>query len=437
MPILLDLLYLLVLAALSPWLAWRSFATGRYRRDLLAKLTGGVHVPNTRGQRVAWFHGVSLGEIQLLGVLVPAFRKRHPDWLVVVSSTTDTGLAEARKRFADFPVITWPFDFSWSVSRALDRVKPDVLVLAESELWPNLLRAAKTRSIPVIVANGRMSPRSHRRLTRFAGLVRPLLLNRVTHFAMQDDDYADRLRKLGVPASRISVTGSMKYDGAAGERDTPKGRELRRLLGLSEQHSELVWLAGSTHAPEESIVLGVFARLHVRFPHFRLLLVPRHPDRFEEVAALVASSGLPFVRRSRITEPLAAMPAIVLLDSVGELGAAWGLADLGFTGGSLDGVRGGQSMIEPAGYGVPCLFGSHVWNFKDASKKLIEVGGAIMVQDAAELERQIATLLENEALRTRMGGAAQELVRRQQGATQRTLDVVGQFMSVQSARSAA
>jgi 3-deoxy-D-manno-octulosonic-acid transferase len=156
----------------------------------------------------------------------------------------------------------------------------------------------------------------------------------------------------------------------------------------------------------------------------RLILVPRHPDRFEEVARLVEQSGLPFERRSRIADPLPEMPAVLLLDTLGELGAAWGLADVGFTGGSLDGHRGGQSMIEPAGYGVPCVFGPHVWNFKDAARRLVEVGGAVMVPDAAELERELARLLADDQLRERMGTAARELVRRQQGATARTLDVI-------------
>ena len=196
------------------------------------------------------------------------------------------------------------------------------------------------------------------------------------------------------------------------------------------QHAPVVWLAGSTHAPEESIVLAAFARLRERFPHLRLILVPRHPDRFEEVARLVEQSGLPFVRRSRIAEPLPEMPAVVLLDTLGELGAAWGLADVGFTGGSLDGHRGGQSMIEPAGYGVPCVFGPHVWNFKDAAKRLVEIGGAVMVSDAAALEEELARLIADADLRERMGAAARELVRRQQGATARTLAMLGSVMLI-------
>ena len=168
-----------------------------------------------------------------------------------------------------------------------------------------------------------------------------------------------------------------------------------------------------------------------------LILVPRHPDRFEEVARLIEASGLPFVRRSRVSEPLPEMPAVVLLDTVGELGAAWGLADVGFTGGSLDGVRGGQSMIEPAGYGVPCAFGPHVWNFKDAAKRLVEVGGAVMVPDAAALEVALAELISDADLRVRMGTAARELVTRQQGATAATLAVLDRFISSSAARARA
>lgn len=423
--LLLDLVYLFALTLLAPWLIWRAATTGRYRRDLTAKLLGHISVPNSGRKPVAWFHAVSVGEVNLLGTLVPAFRRMHPDWLVVVSSTTDTGLAEARRRFADLLVFAWPLDFSWAVATVLDRVKPTVVVLTESEMWPNFLRAAKQRAIPVIVVNARMSPRSFRRLNCVAGLARRLLFNHVKRFAVQDEDYTQRFRRLGVPAEKLITTGSVKYDGASGERDTPRTRDLARLLSFShDAKRSAILLAGSTHAPEESILLGVFTRLRSRFPHLQLILVPRHPDRFEEVARLVEQSGLPFERRSRITEPLPEMPAIVLLDTIGELGAAWSLADVGFTGGSLDGHRGGQSMIEPAGYGVPCVFGPHVWNFKDAAKRLVEVGGAIMVKDASELETELAKLLADEGLRSRMGAAARELVHRQQGATQRTLDVI-------------
>ncbi|WP_246523574.1 3-deoxy-D-manno-octulosonic acid transferase [Gemmata palustris] len=513
---LLNLVYLLALATLSPWLVWRAFATGRYRRELVAKFLGRVSVHNPTKKRVAWFHAVSVGEVNLLDTLVPQFRKRHPDWLVVVSSTTDTGLAEARKRFAELDVIAWPFDFTWAVATALDAVNPSLVVLTESELWPNFLAAANARNVPVVVVNARLSPRSFRRLKRVAGLARRLLFRHVTRFAVQEAEYTDRLQQLGVPLAKLVTTGSIKYDGAAGERDTPKTRALGREIGLGEPFptgfpsaplrsekreeqrqptppsplapcegeppagspcnpllsgkgagpsrstdgardaeishvstpfpsgrgdggvgSSLVLLAGSTHAPEESLVLDAFARLRTRFPSLRLILVPRHPDRFEEVARLVEASQLPFVRRSRITAPLAEMPAVVVLDTVGELGAAWGLADVGFTGGSLDGKRGGQSMIEPAGYGVPCVFGPHIWNFRDAARRLVEVGGAAMVKDATELEAELAKLIADTELRSQMGNAARELVRRQQGATARTLDVLGSVITSRALTRAA
>jgi 3-deoxy-D-manno-octulosonic-acid transferase len=436
---LLNLLYLAALAVLSPWLAWRAAATGRYRRDLLAKLAGPAPVTNPGRRPVAWFHAVSVGEVNLLGTLVPAFRARHPDWLVVVSSTTDTGLAEARRRFPDLSVCAWPFDFTWAVAAAFDAVDPAVVVLAESELWPNFLAEAARQGVPVVVANARLSPRSFARLRRLGGPARRLLLTRVARFAVQEPEYADRLRCLGVPADQLTVTGSIKYDGALRSAGGEASRALGRALGLrgagdtetrpsspppTSSSPRLVLLAGSTHAPEEAIVLAAFARLRERFPQLRLVLVPRHPDRFDEVARLVESTSLPFVRRSRVTAPLAETPAVVLLDTVGELGAAWGLADVGFVGGTLDGRRGGQSMIEPAGYGVPCAFGPHVWNFRDAARRLVEVGGAVQVPDAAGLEPALARLLEDDALRERMGAAAREQVRRQQGATDRTLDAI-------------
>ena len=420
MPLLFDLFYLCILALLVPWLALRAVRTGRYRRDLAAKLFGAAPVANPDRKPVAWFHGVSVGEIHLLGVVVAAFRRRHPGWHVVVSSTTDTGLAEARSRFPDCSVVPFPFDFSWACRASLTSVNPRLIVLAESELWPNFLACAAERAIPIVVINARMSPRSFKRLNRVKALANRFLFRHIAMFAAQSNEYAVRLRLLGVPECQLVITGSVKYDGASGDRGTPKGRDLRAWLNLPP--GSLVWVAGSTHAPEEEIVLGVFARLRVRFPQLRLILVPRHPDRFAEVAELVERTGLPFVRRSQTRTEI--ISAVILLDTVGELGVAWGLADIGFTGGSLDGHRGGQSMIEPAGYGIPTVFGPHIWNFRDAARRLIDAGGATVIRASGELERELTKLIDDPELRLRMGDAARRLVCEQQGATDRTLDVL-------------
>jgi 3-deoxy-D-manno-octulosonic-acid transferase len=427
----LDVVYLALLAILSPWLAYKSWATGKYRRGLAAKFFGHIHHPSlpTTGP-IVWFHGVSVGEIHLLRQVIAACRKRHPDWRLVISTTTDTGFDEATRIFADLPVIYWPLDFSWAVARALDTVRPDLVVIAESELWPNFLRAARRRRIPVAVINGRMSPRSAARFAKLSWLTRPMFAS-VDVFAAQTDEYAEHYRCLG--ARRVVVTGSVKYDGAAGDRLAPKTQELRLLFRIADD--ALIWVAGSTQTPEEEICLDLYRRALAKHPKLRLILVPRQKDRFDEVANLLERSGVPFARRSRIDAPIDA--PVILVDTIGELGAIWGLADLAFVGGSLDGKRGGQNMIEPAAYGAAVVFGPHTWNFKETVKRLLEKSAAIQVADAAELEATVDRLLSDAPLRGRLGNAARSFVRSQQGATERTLDVLAGLLRSESASRAA
>lgn len=423
---LLDIVYLGVLLLLSPWLLYKALTTGKYRRGLAAKLFGLVPaIPRERP--VAWFHGVSVGEIHLLRQVIAAFRSRHPDWRVVVSTTTDTGLEEARKHFADLAAFHWPFDFSWAVRRGLRQVQPALVVLAEGEMWPNFLQAAAGQGVPVAVINGRMSPRSARRYEWLRRLVRPML-ERVSLFAMQTEEYAAQMGQLGAHPGRIRVTGSVKYDGVTGDRGQPRTRELARLFGI--QAGDLVWVAGSTQAPEEEIVLDIFRRVRVSQPNLRLLLVPRQRDRFEDVAGIVARSGLTHARRSQLTGPADPATAVILVDTIGELAAVWGLADVAFVGGSLEGQRGGQNMIEPAAYGAAVVFGPHVWNFRDTVARLLEADAALQVADAAELEATVVRLLEDKDQRTRLGQAARDLVRQQQGATARTMDLLDELLDI-------
>ncbi len=416
----LNLLYFAVLMVISPWLLRRSLRTGRYRQNLRAKLTGRNDVPKSGGLTV-WFHGVSVGEIHLLTTLVAAYRKRHPMHRIVVSSTTDTGFAEARKHFDN--VVVWPLDFTWAVSTALDTIEPNLVVVAEAEMWPNFLKAAQQREIPVVVVNARLSPRSFSRYRRVAALARKLLFNRVSLIATQSRDYTYRFLALGVPQGRVRTTGSIKFDGAM--RAAGPNNPLRELLGLSG----LCWVAGSTHAPEEKVVLEAFVQLRQEFEDLTLILVPRHPDRFQEVADLLHARGVQYLRRSAIKAQPTRLPPVILLDSVGELGAAWELASVGFVGGTLDGRRGGQSMIEPAGYGVPTVFGPHVWNFRDAARRLVDAGGAVMVQDANEVASEVSRILSDPVKRQAMSFAARQVVAEQQGATERTLDMLDEFLA--------
>ncbi|MSR51929.1 MAG: 3-deoxy-D-manno-octulosonic acid transferase [Gemmataceae bacterium] len=415
---LLNLVYGFAILLLSPWLTYRSIRTGRYRRNLREKFLGRSTATSDLRPAI-WFHGVSVGEVHLLRQLVKAFRERHPDWRVVVSSTTDTGLAEARKHFSDLEVIAYPFDFSWAVRRTIRSISPMLIVLAESELWPNFLRAANRLRVSVVVANGRMSPRSFRRYSKLAGLARRLFFNQIREFGMQSEMYATNLRNLGVQS--VQVTGNVKYDGVLLDRENSRTAELGRQLGI--ETDDLVWVAGSTHDPEERIVLSVFSRLRERFPRLRLILVPRAPERFEEVAQLIAAAGLSHERRSKWPTD-STSPSVILIDTMGELGPAWGLATIGFTGGSLNDKRGGQSMIEPAAFGVPVLFGPHTWNFKDAVAGLLDCKGAMRIADEGELEKEVLHLIEDPELRVAMGQAARSFVVSQQGATVRTLDMM-------------
>jgi 3-deoxy-D-manno-octulosonic-acid transferase len=372
---------------------------------------------------------VSVGEIHLLRTVVAGFRVRHPDWEIIVSSTTDTGFDEAKKWFPDVCVIRWPLDFSWAVVRELRSVQPRLVVLAESELWPNFLAAANRLQIPVAVINGRMSPRSQRNWKRF-GWIAGRLFHKVDYFAMQTAEHAESLCALGVATGRLTVTGSVKYDGVCCVRNNTKTAALREALGINPQ--DLVWVAGSTQAPEEAVALDIFRKIRAEFPCFRLIIVPRQKERFDEVAELLRREKTEFVRRSELAAGRRGAPrpsSVVLVDTFGELGAIWGLADIAFVGGSLDGKRGGQNMIEPAAYGAAVLIGPHTWNFRDTVRRLLEANGALEVRDGTELEAAVRRLLADPAARERLGSAARELVLRQQGATARTLDVLDTLIS--------
>jgi 3-deoxy-D-manno-octulosonic-acid transferase len=253
---------------------------------------------------------------------------------------------------------------------------------------------------------------------------------------VQTNQYATSLREAGARANRLTVTGSVKYDGVQTDRDNPKTRELCRLSGISGD--EVVWVAGSTMEPEEEFVLDAYTRLHARHSNLRLILVPRQPDRFEQVADLLRRRGRDFVRRTELTPDRPASDgAIILLNTLGELGAAWGLADIAFVGGSLDGKRGGQNMIEPAAYGAAVLFGPHTWNFRDTVERLIGARAALVINDPAQLESTVERLLANPAERRQLGERALRLVARQQGATRQTLDLMEQYLppSLQSPSS--
>jgi 3-deoxy-D-manno-octulosonic-acid transferase len=430
---LLNVVYLVTIGAFSPLIVWRSLRTGKYREGFREKLFGLVSRRDGNATCV-WIHAVSVGEVNLIAILLRELRTAHPDWQFVVSTTSRTGYDLARKKYADLSVFYCPLDFSWAVRNAMHRIRPTILVLAELELWPNLIMAAKQQGARVAIVNGRLSDHSFPGYRRIRPLV-ARMLRQIDLIAAQSDESADRFRALGAPPDRVHVTGSLKYDGAQTDRNNAKTQALRELAGIADD--DIIFLAGSTQEPEEQIALDIFRRLAPQHPRLRLIVVPRHPERFDAVAKLLDASGLSWCRRSQLSEialplgpsssrlaprasSLAPRPSLLLIDSVGELGAWWGTAEIAFVGGSF-GSRGGQNMIEPAAYGAAVSFGPNTWNFRDITATLLAADAAVVVQNAGELDAFVRRCLEDSTYAMAMGTRAQQLVLSQLGATARTV----------------
>lgn len=418
MPFVLDVIYLSLLAACSPWILLDALRKGKHREGWAEKLLG--RAPRrVDGGPCLWFHAVSVGEVLLLRPMVEEIRRRRPGWEVVVSTTTKTGLAVARRTYPDLITFYAPLDFSWAVRRAVSRVRPTALALVELELWPNLIRAAGRAGARVAIVNGRLSARSHKGYKAIRGPLGPTL-RRLDSVAAQSTEYADRFADIGVPASRLTVTGSVKYDGLEADRRNPATSALRRVLGIGP--AEVVFVAGSTMEGEEAAALAAYRAAKVDHPGLRLILVPRHAERFDRVAAWLEAEGVAVHRRSR--GPSHGGDPAILVDTLGELSAVWGLAEVAFVGGSLYPGRGGQNMMEPAAFGASVCFGPHTGNFREAVEGLLAAGGARRVPDAEGLARAVRADLDDPEAAARRGEAGRAFVLAQRGATGRTFEAL-------------
>jgi 3-deoxy-D-manno-octulosonic-acid transferase len=422
MPWILNFAYVALLLAVSPVLLYRRWKLGKYRDGWAEKLWG--QLPERSGsQPCLWLHAVSVGEVLQLRPMMKLLAAERPGWEFVITTTTRTGLDVAKKEFPQHTVCYFPLDFSWATRRAISRIKPSAIVLVELELWPNFVLTANRLRIPLALINGRVGEKSFRGYRR----IRPLIARLLRDFdllAAQNKEYADRLLALGALRDRLHITGSIKFDGVRSDRSNPKTDELREFFGI--QLEEKVFIAGSTQAPEESFALDTWQALRTEFPNLRLILVPRHQDRFAEVATLVESRGLNLQRRSneRGTGGSAHPTAdVLLLDTLGELGACWGLADIAFVGGSLT-QRGGQNMLEPAAYGAAVLFGPNTWNFRDIVEQLLARDAARVVRTESELTTVVRDLLKSPTTAQELGTRAKSFVATQQGAATRTVELL-------------
>ena len=438
-----NLCYAVALTVASPWILYRFLVLKKYRGGWAAKMLG--HVPewpersaNDRESKRIWLHAVSVGEVNLLKPLVRQIEEKHPRWQCVISSTSSTGFAVARKLFGErheerepyhcdpHEVFYAPMDFSWSVRTALQRLKPDMLVLAEQELWPNLMMYCKAFGVKLVVVNGRFSDGGFGRYL----MIRPvwrLIMRQLDLVCVQSETYADWSRRLGAKPEAVHVTGSLKFDNARTDRDNPATQTLRQLAGIASD--EIVFLAGSTQEPEEELAVATWLALREKHPKLRLILVPRHPERFGIVAEMlnrrIGHAPNCWLRRSewlpgQATHGTQPGSKPILVDTVGELGAWWGTAHIAFVGGSM-GTRGGQNMLEPAAYGAAVSFGPKTRNFRDIVSLMRTDDAAVVVNDGNELTAFVGKCLDEPKFAETLGQRAQHLVQQHLGATAKTV----------------
>ncbi len=428
MRFIIDFVYLLAGLAFSPVVLYRMAAHQRYR-DGWAQRFGNVRRNDMR-RRCIWLHAVSMGEVNAAKTLVTEIEKRYPDCEIVVSTTTDTGYAQADKLFGRrWTVFYFPFDISWVVRRAFDRLQPSVCLLMELEVWPNFLFTAYDRHIPVVVLNGRISDRSFSRYRRIKAATRTFF-GKIDRVLAQTPEYAERFRELGCPAERVLVTSSLKYDTAQVADRVDGADALAEQLNLG---GAKLWVAGGTGVDEEKILLDVYKSLgqDARHKDLRLAIVPRKPERFDEVAQLIEQTGFSIVRYSRLKGTASRIPdgsnAVILGDTMGDLRKFYSLAEIIFVGRTLV-PMGGSDMMEAAALGKCTLFGPHTFNFRQTVEVLLAGRGAIEVKDGADLRATMRKCLSDPTYAGIVARAGQEIIRQNQGATARTMEVLGTLL---------
>ncbi len=415
-----NIALLLLLTLGSPWWLLRYAMSERFRAGLGQRFFGpsksfATALPDA--PRI-WIHAVSVGEVLAITGLVDEVAKRAPEYSIVISTTTRTGQALARERFGAERCFYFPLDFSWSVAATLRHFRPSILVLAESELWPNVLTACRRKSIPVIIVNARVSDRSLPRYMKLGTLWRPFL-QLLTRVLAQTPEDANRFRKIGVPADRISVGGNLKFDIRA-----PQTTPIVSLFKQWAPADARILVCGSTLDGEESLLLEAWPQLLASVPDAIMVLAPRHPERFDKVAALLEQSSFAWTRRSQWflnPTPLQSC-SIFLLDSIGELASLYSLATAAFIGGSLI-PAGGHNPLEPAQFAIPIAIGPNYENFRSIVDLLSAEYGIVILKPQKRLS-ELTELLTNERERRSLGNNARRVFEEQSGATARAADAI-------------
>jgi len=414
------------IALFTPYALLRMIRTTAYRAGLAERLSLRPETQErNRGANPVWIQAVSMGEVKSVAPLVRRINA-GAERSVLLTSTTETGFRVANEMFGtDNAISYFPIDFTPIVKRRLSRIRPRVIVLFETEIWPNFIRAATSMQIPVSIVNGRISEKSFRHYRLIPRIFRNVF-SMIDYAGMQSSRDADRAVALGARPEIVCTCGNMKFDAAPAPPTPRETEDLRRQLMLGQ--NDILIVAGSTHEGEELSVINAYKAVLPRFQCARLLVAPRHPERFDEVESLIRKAGLKVWRRSRRdvrTESNSG--SVILLDTIGELASVYGLASLTFVGGSLTKV-GGHNIIEPAALGKPLLFGPHMHHFEDVKDAFLSRNAAICVNDEKELILAVSNLLEKPSEAKALGEAGRRVVEENRGATDRYFEALKRYL---------
>ena len=411
--------YNLLLHLLLPFvylrLLWRGRTVPTYKQNIEQRFGGHKNLP----QHGIMIHAVSLGETLAAQPLVNALLKNYPHFPVIITNTTATGAERARALWGDKVTQCYlPYDYSWAMDKFLLQSQPRLIIVMETELWPNLLALAQRKKIPVLLANARLSAKSAEGYSKIQGLMTPML-QALSVLAAQDQDTAQRFLDLGAPATTVQVTGSLKFDLTLPDNLAERALELKQQWQLDGRP---IWVAASTHDGEDEIVLAAFKHIQQQFNQALLMLVPRHPERFDQVAELITKQGFSMARRSQ-QQAVTPDIEVFLADSMGELLLWLAVADVAFVGGSLVNV-GGHNPLEPAALAVPIVTGQTMFNFKQITEILLQAGALKQAANSQELADIVCDWLNNPEQKQQAGQAALQVVNANKGALAKHLAIV-------------
>ncbi len=394
-------------------------------KRLKQRLGLGIPYSGKSAYKKIWVHALSVGEVLSAVPLIYGLKKRYPSRKIVLSVKTISGMEIAKNALKDSIeyILPMPLDFWWSMNRLIREIDPSVFILIETDIWPGLIKSLKKKGVNTILVNGRISPDTGRNYRKWKFLIARFWAP-IAMFLMQTELDMDRMIKGGISPEKIRVTGNIKFDG---QRTRYADKEVREYSRLIDSRKRPLWVAGSTHSPEERIILDVFAELIKSFPDICLVIGPREPRRFDGVFNMAESLGFKTVKRTMLPSKKPDY-SVIILDTIGELGKVYGLADVAFVGGSLARI-GGHNLLEPASFGVPVVFGPHTFNFDLMARLIIQAGGGKRVMDHPELLYILSGLLEKEDLRLEMGKRARSFVEQNQGALERVIDILGPYIA--------